>query len=86
MRRLAGKIGRVRKTRITDGAAIRARRLALGLDRLRFADLTDVSASYLKHIELYGYQPSDRIVRAIADGLDCGIADISAAREQRDAA
>lgn len=85
-RRLAVKIGSVRKTRTTDGAAIRARRLALGIDRPTLAGRTDVSASYIKQIELYGCQASDRVLRVIAGGLGCCLDDISTPTAQQDAA
>jgi transcriptional regulator with XRE-family HTH domain len=76
----------VRKTRSTDGPAIHARRIELGLDRPTLAARTDVSRSYLKAIELYGMQPSDRILLAIARGLRCRLDDISTSTARRDAA
>lgn len=72
----------MRKTRITDGPAVRARRIALGMSLPALAERADVSASYIKAIELYANQPSDRILQALADGLCCTLDDISTARDK----
>jgi|KBSMisStandDraft_5_1062788.scaffolds.fasta_scaffold2473566_1 transcriptional regulator with XRE-family HTH domain len=51
------------------GGAVRAIREARGITTGRFARDVGVSPSHLSHIELDGYQPSWRLLQAIAQRL-----------------
>lgn len=51
------------------GDQLRTIRESKAMSRADLVKASGVSLSYLKHIELDGYQPSDRIVRDLAEGL-----------------
>ena len=69
------------KTRVFDGAKMKALREASGWTRRQFQDVSGVSVSYQKELELGpppGRRwPSDRLARIIADALECEVEDIS---------
>jgi transcriptional regulator with XRE-family HTH domain len=69
------------KTRTFDGAEMKARREAAGWTRAQFQELSGISVSYQKEIELGpppGRRwPSDRLARIIAEALGCTVEDIS---------
>jgi DNA-binding XRE family transcriptional regulator len=55
---------------------VRIFREKYGWPQAKLAVLAEVDRSLISHIELYGYQPSDRIKRKIAQALGVTVADV----------